>query len=249
MPVDPERPPLPPWLLWLGSAAIVFHFFALLIAVLAVSSGPWVSPFGPSTQEPPEFAHSISRLTNRNYLRPLQLASNYHFESNKTEYDSVYFEAVLRDANNNVIETLRFPNEKANSSVWNKQIALAQSLGLDEPVQPPRGEVITPPGKALPTVEVWDLPEGGRGPLKLQKIPITRIPRDREIYRPTDLSLQFAKSYSRYLGRENKANSVELIRHSRRRLLPAFVIREEEGTPPGAFEEMVCSFGEYRLEK
>jgi hypothetical protein len=219
--------------------------FALLIVVLAVPSGPWVSPFGPSPQEPPVFAQGISELTTRFYLRPLQLSSNYHFESNKTEYDSVYFEAQLRDANNNLIQTLRFPDEKANSWVWNKQIALAQSLGLDEPVQPPRGEVITPPGKPMPTVEVWDAPEGG-GPLKLQKIPITRIPRDREIYRPTDLSLQLARSYSGYLCRQNQASSVELIRHSRRRLLPVFV-RTEEGPPPD--EEMICSFGEYRLEK
>src|SRR5205085_40205 len=106
---------------------IVFHFFALLIVVLAVSSGPWVSPFGPSPQEPPEFAYAISRVTNRDYLRPLQLASNYHFESNKTEYDSIYFEAVLRDADNKIFQTLRFPDEKTNLSVRNKQIALAQS--------------------------------------------------------------------------------------------------------------------------
>jgi hypothetical protein len=99
----------------------------------------------------------------------------------------------------------------------------------------------------MPTVEVWDAPEGG-GPLKLQKIPITRIPRDREIYRPTDLSLQLARSYSRYLCRQNQASSVELIRHSRRRLLPVFV-KTEEGPPPDAFEEMICSFGEHRLEK
>ncbi len=247
MSVAPEKQPLPQWLIWVGSAAIVFHFFALLIVVLAVSSGPWISPFGPSPQEPPEFAYGISRVTNPLYLRPLQLSSNYHFESNKTEYDSVYFEAELRDANNNLIQTLRFPDEKANSWVRSKQMALAQSLGLDEPVQPPRGEVITPPGKAMPTVEVWDAPEGG-GPLKLQKIPITRIPRDREIYRPSDLSLQLAKSYSRYLCRQSNASSVELIRHSRRRLLPVFV-KTEEGPPPDAFEEMICSFGEYRLEK
>jgi hypothetical protein len=92
------------------------------------------------------------------------------------------------------------------------------------------------------------MPEGG-GPLRLQRIPITRIPRDRETFRPTGSALQLAKSYSQYLCRENKASSVELIRHSRRRLLPAYVIRGEEGFPPDAFEEMICSFGEYRLEK
>ena len=74
------------------------------------------------------------------------------------------------------------------------------------------------------------------------------IPRDREMNRPTDLSLQLAKSYSRYLGHGTQAVTVELIRHSRRPLLPAF-IRTREGPPPDAFEEMICSFGEYRLEK
>src|SRR5438552_8690419 len=201
MPASPENRLLPTWLLWVGSAAILFHLFALVIVSLAAPSGPWPSPFGPSPQAPPAYAQEISRLTTRHYLRPLQLSSNYHFESNKTEYDSVYFEAQLRDANNNVIETLRFPDEKANLSVRNKQIALAQSLGLDEPVQPPRGEVIPPPGKTLPTVKTWDMPEAS-GPLRLQEIPITRIPRDREVYRPTDLSIQLAKSYSQYLCRD-----------------------------------------------
>ena len=247
MPVEPERPPLPPWLLWLGSAAILFHLFALLIVVLAVPSGPWPSPFGPSPQEPPAFAQAVGGFTTGYYLRPLQLSSNYHFESNKTEYDSVYFEAQLRDADGRVIQTVRIPDEHASLWSWRKQVALAQSLGLDEPVVPPRGEMITAPGKAMPTVKVWDAPEGG-GPLTLQEIPVIRIPRDREMYRPTDLSLQLAKSYSRYLGHGAQAASVELIRHSRRPLLPAF-IRTREGPPPDAFEEMVCSFGEYRLEK
>jgi hypothetical protein len=247
MPAAPDTRPLPTWLVWAGSAAIVFHLFALVIVALAAPSGPWPSPFGPSPQEPPAFAQEISRLSTRHYLRPLQLSSNYHFESNKTEYDSVYFEAQLRDANNNLIQTLRIPDEQANIWVRNKQIALAQSLGVDEPVQPPRGEIITPPGQEMPKVKIWDVPEGG-GPLKLQEIPVIRIPREREVYRPSDLSLQLARSYSRHLCKQMNAASVELIRHSRRPVFPAFIMREE-GAPPDAFEEMICSFGEYRLEK
>jgi hypothetical protein len=247
MSATPENVPLPRWLIWLGSAAIAFHLMALVIVVLAVPSGPWVSPFGPSPQEPPAFAQRISGFTTSYYLRPLQLSSAYRFESNKTEYDSVYFEALLRDADGRVIETVRVPDAKANLWSWRKQVALAQSLGLDDPVVPPRGEMITAPGKAMPTVKVWDAPEGAE-PLTLQEIPVIRIPRDREMYRPTDFSLQLAKSYAHYLGRRASAASVEVIRHSRRPLLPVFV-RTGEGPPPDAFEEMVCSFGEYRLEK
>src|SRR5712692_2958862 len=68
----PQNPDLPRWLLLVGSGAIAFHFFALLMMVLAARSGPWPSPFGPSQQEPPRFAWSIND-TSRYYLQPLQM--------------------------------------------------------------------------------------------------------------------------------------------------------------------------------
>lgn len=247
MSAEPEKLPFPGWLVWSGSAAILFHLFALLIVVLAVPSGPWPSPFGPSPEEPPAFAQEISRLTTRCYLQPLQMSSSYHFESNKTDYDSVYFEAHLRDAKDNLIQTLRFPQKDANLWLWNRQIALAQRLGEDEPVQPPRGEMITPPGKEMPTVTIWDESESG-GPLRLKKIPVIRIPRDRPTVRPTEFSQQLARSYSLYLCRQYEAASVELVRHSRRPILPAFIITDD-GPSPEDFQEMICSFGEFRLEK
>jgi hypothetical protein len=247
MSAAPEKLPLPPWLVWAGSAAIVFHLFASLIVVLAVRSGPWPSPFGgQSPQEPPAFAQEISRLTTTYYLQPLQISANYHFESNKTENDSVYFEARLRDAKDNVIQTIRFPQKDANLWVRNRQIAIAQSLGEDVPLQPPQSEVIPAPGKKMVTVFIWEVPDGG-GPQTLREIPAIGIPRDRPAFGPSDWSRELARSYSRYLCKQYDAASVELIRHFRRPIFPVFVVAEGPG--PEDLEEVICSFGEYRLEK
>jgi hypothetical protein len=241
MSAAPENPRLPNWLLWLGSAAIVFHLFALLIVVLAVPSGPWPSPVGPSPEEPPAFAQQIGSFTTRYYLQPLQMSSNYHFESNRTDYDTVYFEARLRDAQGGVMQTIKLPEDRANFWVWNRQILLAQKIGVDEPVQPPRGESIPAPDKEPPKITIWDSPSG-EPPMQLRPIPLYLIARDRPVFAPSRISLQLARSYARYLCRNYGATSAELIRHSRRPVYPTLMFEREP--PPDAFEEFVCSFGE-----
>jgi hypothetical protein len=247
MSAESEKLPLPTWLLGVGSAAIVFHLLALLVVVLAVPSGPWPSPFGPSNEEPPLFAQKISEVTTAYYLQPLQISSNYHFESNKTDNDSVFFEAQLRNGEGKIFETLRFPEKNANLWVWNRQIGLAQSLGDDRQLQPPPSERIAAPGKEMEMVYIWEAPEAG-GPQVLQRIPMIRIPRDRPAFGPSDWSRELALSYSRHLGKQFKAASVEIIRHYRRPIFPVYVL-SQEGPPPDAFEEVICSFGENRLEK
>jgi hypothetical protein len=249
MSADAETKKLPSWLLWLGSGLILFHFFALLIAVLAVESGPWMTRFGPDMYQPPRFARQIDSLT-RYYLQPLQIASSYHFLSNQTDLDTVYFEAQVRDAKGEVIQTIRIPDEGANFWIANRQNLVAQQLSNDMPVQPPRGETIPAPGKKMPTVKIWDSP-GGEPPLKLQEVPEHLI-RDRlrdrpEVYAPTEYSLFIARSYARYLCRHYDGASAEIIRHSRRPIVPALLLMREP--PPGTFEDLICSFGEYRLEK
>jgi hypothetical protein len=242
----PQNPELPRWLLLVGSGAIAFHFFALLILVMAARSGPWPSPFGPSHQEPPRFAWSINEWTSRNYLQPLQMDYNYHFSSNRTDLSTVYFEARLKDDKGEVVQTIRFPQESENFWVRQRQRLLAQSLGEDEPVQPPRGEVIPAPGKKTPEVEIWDFPPGQRT-LQLRKVPEHLIPRDRPVFGPSKWSETFARSYGRYLCRQYGASAVELIRHSREPLYPALMEMPEP--LPETFEEMICSYGEYRVEK
>jgi len=241
MSAEPTTMPLPRWLIGLRSALIAFHLFALLIAVLAAGSGPWPMPSGESRALAPKFAQDISGLTNGYYLRPLQMASNYHFLSNRTDIDSVYMEVQLRDSQNNLIQTLRFPEKRANLWVRNRQQLLALALADDEPVMPPRGEVITAPGKSAPTETIWDSPDPS-GPLRLTKVEVHRIPRNRPVYRPMDSTQQLAKSYARHLCRETGAASAELIRHSRRPLSPAMLLMNEPA--PEAFDEMVCTFGE-----
>jgi hypothetical protein len=248
MSAAPEKLPLPSWLVWAGSAAIIFHLFALLIVVLAVRSGPWFVPlYGPSQAFPPRFAEEISNLTTKGYLQPLQISSNYHFASNKADMDSVYFEARLRDAKDNVIQTIRFPQKNANLWVWNRQVAIAQSLGEDVQLEPPRSEKIPAPGKKLETAFIWEAPEG-EGPQRLREIPIIGIPRDAPAFGPSEWSRELARSYSRYLCIQFEAASVEIIRHFRRPIYPVFVL-PNEGPGPEDLEEVICSFGEYRLEK
>lgn len=245
MSAEPEKLPLPGWLVWAGSAAIVFHLFALAIVVLAVPSGPWlVPPFGPSQADTPFFAQRISEFTTKRYLEPLQLASNYHFDSNRTDFDTVYVEAILRDSNDKVMEKIRFPQDRSNVWVWNRQVLLAQSLGADDPIEPTRGESIPAPGQATRMVFIWGVPENGIQ--KLEKVPQYGIPRDRPVYRPTETTRELAQSYSRFLCRQSGAKSVELIRHHRRRVFPMYLFNDP---PPDAFEEIICSFGEYSLEK
>jgi hypothetical protein len=246
----PQTPELPRWLLLVGSIAIGFHFFAMLMVVLAVRSGPWPAPapFGSSQQEPPQFATSINydEWINQYYLQALQMDHNYHFSSNRTDLPTIYFEARLKDANGEVVETIRFPQEKENFWVRQRQQLLAQNLGEDEPVQPPRGEVIAAPGKNVPEVVIWDAPPGQRI-LQLRSVPEHLIPRDRPVWSPSRWSRALIRSYSQYLCRQFGASAVELIRHSREPLYPALL--ELPQPPPQPFEELICSYGEYRVEK
>jgi hypothetical protein len=242
---------LPRWLLLVGSGAICFHFFALLMVAIAVRSGPWWVPeFGPTDMEPPQFAQPFSNWAGRYYLQPLQMAHNYHFSSNRTDISAVYFEAKLKDAKGKVVQTLRFP--EANQSFWirERQRSLAQNLGEDERVEPPRGDVIPAPGKKVREIEVWKAPEG-QTVLQLQKEKEYLIPRGPgapQVFSPSEWSKALARSYALYLCRIHGASAVELIRHSREPLYPGLMFMREP-PPPQTYEELICSYGEYRLEK
>jgi hypothetical protein len=255
-----QSPELPGWLLVLGSGAIAFHFFALLMVVLAARSGPWWTELGPTDMEPPQFAAPISEWISRYYLQPLQMTHNYHFASNRADIPTVYFEAKLKDDKGNVVETLRFPEEKQNFWVRYRQHFLAQNLLDDYPVEPPRGEDIPAPGQKAQEVEIWDsLSEPRSGfsgenregqTLQLRSVKEYLLPRGPgapPIYRPSNWSKALAQSYSRYLCRQYQVSAVELIRHRRMPLYPALMFMEEP--PPQTYEEQICSYGDYRLEK
>src|SRR5262245_54737127 len=147
-PSDPPRP-LPRWLILGGSLALGFHLFAIGILVLAAPSGPWQTQFGPSMALAPQFAGAINQVTTGYYLEPLALTHNYHLATNRTGLPAVYFEVRLFDAKGNQVKTVTVPDKRANFWVRHRQELLAQGLADDQPVQPPRGEVIAAPGEKL----------------------------------------------------------------------------------------------------
>jgi hypothetical protein len=241
---------LPRWLLLLGSGGIAFHFFALLMVVIAAPSGPWPSPLGQTNSPGPDFAEPISEWTSRYYLQPLQMAHNYHFSSNRTDIPTVYFEAKLKDAKGKVVQTLRFPEKDQSIWIRQRQRSLAQNLLEDDRVEPPRGDEIPAPGKKAPEVEIWDRREG-QTILQLQSVPKHLLPRGPgapPVFRPSKWSKTLARSYALYLCRNHEASAVELIRHSREPLYPSLMFMDEP-PPPQTYEELICSYGEYRLEK
>src|ERR1700722_435404 len=134
----PPRP-LPRWLVPAASAVIAFHLFALLILALSAPSGPWITPFGPSTALGPIFAGRISEVTSRYYLQPLHITHNYHFLSNRPDTTEIAFEARLKDDQGRLMETVRFPSPRDNAWLRQRHLLMAAHLGDDEPVQLPPG--------------------------------------------------------------------------------------------------------------
>jgi hypothetical protein len=245
--------------IWLASLAVGVHFCALVTLVLSAQSGPWVTRFGDSPAEGPLFATRIANHIVRDdqgrvvarlgllpwYLEPLRMTHNYHFTSNRLMLSEVYFEARLKD-DKGTVTTLKFPDETSNAWMRHRQTLLALGLGDDMPVQPPRGEVIPAPNQKMRTYTIWE-PVKGADALKLREVPEHLVPKDRPVFRPSEWSLLLAHSYARYLCREHGAASVELIRHSRDPVIPAVMFLPEP--PPDTFNELVCSFGEYRREE
>lgn len=242
----PQAKPLPTWLKWAGSLALGLHFLAIGMLALASPSGPWPTPFGSSMALAPSFAGSINDRLLPVYLSPLRMTHNYHFITNRLEVPEVSFEVRLKDKKGKLIRTMKFPSDEDNSFVAFRQRLLAQQLADDEPVTTPRGEVIPAPGKKMETISFW-APVTGQKALELRTVPLHLAAEqvgNRPVYRPRDWSTMLARSYMRYLCRQEGAASAELIRHSRDPIFPGMMFVDE--LPPGTFEELLCNFGEHR---
>jgi hypothetical protein len=232
---------LPRWLVVAGSILIVCHLIAVASAVLATVSGPWVTFEGPSLSPPPSFARAINDVSGRYYLKNLKLGDNYHFASNAPGPPGVFVEVRLKDASGQLLKTIRIPDARTNPSVRYWQALVVQGLAPDQLVPPPAGESVAAPRKTLETIPIWDPGEGGT--LTIHRVPEHLIPRDRPaVYRPTEWSLVLARSISRYLCRVHGAASAEFLRHTRESYHPALWFMED--VQPGAFNELVASYGE-----
>ncbi len=248
--LDRSSRELPPWVVVVGSLLIILHFLAVGAVVLAAQSGPWWVPQlareSPATG--PKFVEKISETTAEYYLEPLHLAQTYHFNSNRLgKTSAIFFEAKLRDAQGALIKTLRFPGADDNFWLRHRYLVLAQNIGNDQIYQPRGGEVVPVRGAKTPTVTIWDTTNPKFWKLKTEFEHL--VPKTSQVWQPSELSRLWAAAFQRYLLREYDAASVELIRHSRNSVLPDYMYMKENELPPDAFEELTCSFGEYRREK
>jgi hypothetical protein len=236
--------PLPRWVIQAASAAIILHLGALLVLFLGAQSGPWFSPFGRTPADPPEFAGQIDRLIRPWYFFVLSLDhDSQSFARNDPEEEAVYLEALLKDKSGTVVQTLTIPDPGANFWVRHRQGLLVQGLADDIPVQAPRGEVIPGEKQKGKTVSIWDALEGA--PIQnISTIPEILIPRNRDVFGPTERAQLLAKSYARYLCREHRVPTVELIRYHRKAIFPEYMV-----LLPEAFDGQACSFGDYSFEE
>ncbi len=99
--------------------------------------------------------------------------------------------------------------------------------------------MIAAPRQKAPTVDIWE--PGPGGALNIKTVPQHLVPRDRPVFRPSELSLVLARSYARYLCRAHGAASAEIIRHTKDPYLPASLLFEDSSPP--APEELVARFG------
>jgi hypothetical protein len=236
--------PLPMPLILGGSVFAVGHLLAIGLLALAAPSGPWPMGAGSSDSPGPQFAGAItSNFTYPHYLQHLRMTHNYHFNSNRPAPFAAYFEVHLKDDQGTVFKKLKFPDDKANFWVRHRESILAQGLAEDQPVQLGT-EVIAAPGKAAPTIEIWDKDKKDNNVLKLTQKLQNEVPRNPPPVRPSEWSKLLAQSYMRYLCKEYGAHSAELVRHSRELIMPQdmFVPR------PDGFNELQSHFGEYRRE-
>jgi hypothetical protein len=242
----PPRP-LPSWLVLGVSLFIAFHLFAVGMHVLAAPSGPWLSPFGPSTAIGPIFAGRIDEVTRPYYLRPLHMTHNYHFIGNRPDAPGIEIEVRLKDADGRLIKTVRFPTDQDNLWLRQRHTIMAAQLGDDEPVQAPGAVPIPAPGKAAETKKIWDPSPAGPNQMTLRAVPVHLIPKNQPVFRPRDWSQITARAYARHLCRENGAASAELVRRSRQPVQPSVLFMPEP--PANTFDTLVSTFEEYPHEK
>ena len=240
-----SAPPLPGVLIGAASVFVGLHFLAIGVHVLAAPSGPWVTPMGvPSQATGPKFTEKLDEAVTTAYLQPLHMTHNYHFNGNRGDTPGVAFEVRLKDADGQLIKTLRFPSPQANAWVRQRQAMLAQQLGDDEPVQPLPGEVIPAPGQKMKKKTIWE--PVGPDDLEMREIDEHLVPKNRQVFGPRPWSLIVARSYARYLCRDYGAASAELTRLSRQAVMPEILfapkIEDEE------LKTLTTRFGEYRHE-
>jgi len=238
--------PLPLWLKAGASAFALWHLGAIALLAIGAPSGPWMHPkFGYVQADGPRFAAVVNNgLTYPIYLDPLRMSHNYHFETNRLQQPGAYFEVHLKTELGQVT-TLKFPDDKANPWVRHRQGVLAKALAQDLPPMQRGTQKIAPIGQEEEkTVEIWESQPDGTA--RLVKVSENKA-QDMQAARPAPMSKVLAQSYMKYLCREHKAVSAELIRVTQPQPIPTPLFLPG-AIPAEDFNMFKNSFGEYRRE-
>jgi hypothetical protein len=241
MPSSPQsQAPWPRWVIVLASAPIVFHLGCVILQTLAAPSGPWATPDGAGMAIPPPALALLNESVALHYLQGVGLTHNYHFPTNRVGSPDAYLEIHLEDDAGKPLKTVRFPDPDAPPLVRQRQHQLIRWLVEDQPIAPPRGERIYPPGLIPPRVPFWDMLDARRLELRVD-LPETEIPRNRMVFRPTRWSMVVIRSIARHECRIHGAAHARVIRYSREVTSPEALVNPQ--AIPSAIEDLVSDYG------
>jgi hypothetical protein len=208
-------PPLPRWAAFVGSLLIVYHLGCVALNAMAATSGPWPNMEGAEMAMPPHAVAVAHEKAAMPYLKAIKQTHNYHFRTNRVGMPEAYLTIELLDKNGTSVKSLRFPDPKGPAALQERQAALVRWVVDDQPVQPKMTEGVAAPGGKVPTLTVWDNPQGEQRQLTLTEILENEVKRDRPTFRPSPWSILVLRSLERHLCRAYGADSAEIVRHSR----------------------------------
>lgn len=222
--------PMPPkWVMVLGSIAILFHLFCAFITPLFMTSGPWPIPGGGSVEWlAPEFAITAGSAIAEPYRQALKSTYHFRFPSIKQEQLEISMEVILRNAAGTVTARRTFPDPEAPASIRFRQMLMVQQLGNDIPMDPQAGVKLAAPGQTLPKLRWWQ--SDGERHMVLKEADPNEVPRNQSFMTPSPIQYTVAKSFARYLARNNAQQKVELVRAWHDPLLPMVLIQNEAPT-------------------
>ncbi len=225
------QPPLPRWVVLVGSLLVVFHLGSVVLNAMSAPSGPWPGRDrdGNPVVEPVPPPHLVSMVLEKGpaaYLRAIKQSHTSHFRSNRPGGPEAYLKIELYDKNGISVKSLRFPDPQASAAVQNRQTALVNWLTEDETVRPSMTEKVAAPGAVAPTITVWDWNQLDRTNV-LVEMDENDIPRDRPTFRPSSWSLIVLRSLVRYLCRAHGAESADVDRYHRMPVDPQ-ILQERE---------------------
>ncbi|MFO0876746.1 MAG: hypothetical protein U0840_05180 [Gemmataceae bacterium] len=237
-----QGPPLPRWLMVLGSLAIAYHVGCVGLNVLAAPSGPWPSMEGPDMQGPPQGFAALHEQVASPYLRAIRQTHNAHFRTNRVGMPSAFLVIDLEDANGVVEQTIRFPDPKASGGLRRMQESVCRWIVDDQPLPRDITERIPAPNKKVNEVSFWEQVEGESRKLNLTRLPENELPTQQNVMRPSRWSLIVIGSLGRYFTRTQGAKTVTFARHSRDPIPPRVLMERE--TPP-EMDELVSNYGRF----